>query len=249
MAFPQPTFSGSADEDYGEYLETIEFNAGSRTGEAKNLFMRVSFRSGLQGKASIWYKQLEKVTRESWPDLKAAFETKYSPDTDSFDKTFLIQQEVYNLKQAEKETDAQYIRRIEKLNEKCPITLQSEVARRTLGGLRDVELQYRVQNHLLSSKKIDTSGELVKDIKFSDIRNALIAATRLIGKASPFELRNAQSFEGSPDLNLSQQAAWNPRSSSLRSFNCSSQPLHSTSAILGHMLQLCPTWTHLKYLS
>jgi hypothetical protein len=51
-----------------------------------------------------------------------------------------------------------------------------------------VELQYRIQNHLLSSKKIDTSGELVKDIKFSDIRNALIATIRLISKPSLFEL-------------------------------------------------------------
>jgi hypothetical protein len=47
MAFPQLTFSGSTDEDYSEYLETIEFNAATRVGDAKNLFMRVSFRSGL----------------------------------------------------------------------------------------------------------------------------------------------------------------------------------------------------------
>jgi Retrotransposon gag protein len=206
MAFPQPTFNGHANEDYSEYLEMVECNAETRNGEAKNLFMRVSFRSGLQGKASAWYKELEKATREDWSQLKAAFETKYSPDVESFDKTFLIQQEVYNLKQAEKETDAQYIRRIEKLNERCPATLQSEVARRTLGGLRDVNLQYRVQNHLLSSKKIDPSGELVKDIKFGDIRNALGAAARLIGKPSPFELDEA---DGDHEYRIASQAELN----------------------------------------
>ena len=188
MSLPQPTFSGAHNEDADEYLETIEYNAMSIAAEeAKKLSMRVSFRSGLLGRAKAWYGTLDKSIRGDWDQLKSAFKAKYEVEVEDFDRKFLVQQEVYNLKQGEKETDTQYLKRIEKLNERCGAELHNEVARRTLGGLRDTELQYRVQAHLLANRKIDEEGMLVKDCKLKDVRSALIAATRLIGKPSPFD--------------------------------------------------------------
>jgi hypothetical protein len=196
MSIPQPTFGGTKGEDAGEYIEAVECYTDSYTGDERTRRLKVVFRCGLTGRAQSWYKGQPKTTRADWEMLKKEFETKFAADEEAdFDQQFLLQQQIYNLRQEDKETDAQYLRRVEKLSEKCPASLASEVARRTLGGLKNVELQYRVQGHLFQAKKIDEEGQLVKDAKFKDVRSAFIAATRLIGKPNPLELEEEEQDE------------------------------------------------------
>jgi hypothetical protein len=129
---------------------------------------------------------------------------RFTEDEDDFDKVFLVQQQVYNLKQGDKETEVQYLKQVEALNEKSPDSLQAEVARHTLRGLKDVDLQYRVQNHLLQARKIDLQGQLVPDIKFKDIRSVFIAATRLIGKPDPFAEQDVDKDDDQQDVTQQQ---------------------------------------------
>jgi hypothetical protein len=182
MSSPAHTFSGEPDEDCNEYIETIEFNARNQLEGVKSLHMRVNFRCGMLGKASAWYRTLGKDIRGNWPLLRKEFYEEYSIKPDSFEKFFFIQQEIFNLKQGEEESEAQYLQRAEKLDSHCPAHMHIEVARRVLGGLRNIELQYRIQFHLLIAKKINEEGLLTGDIAFSDIRNAFTRATNLIGK-------------------------------------------------------------------
>ena len=196
MRVTQPTFNGLTDEDGFEYLETLECNARREAADTKEIVLRISFREGLQGKAAAWYRELSSAFRKDWSLLKVAFESKYPPkDTENFENTFLIQQEIYNLTQGAEETDVQYLKRVDRLNKRCPITLHSEVAKRTLGGLHNVDLQYRVQTHLLLSGKIDANGLLVENIKLKDIRQAFVAATHLIGKQNTFEVEDGDHEE------------------------------------------------------
>jgi hypothetical protein len=117
MSTPQPTFGGEK-EDPTEYLEAIEFFA-ERAGGNKSLAKRVSFRLGLEGTAKKWYTNLPKDIRSDWDQLKAAFETRFSTYQESdFDRTFLLSKEVYDLKQKVKESDFQYFKRIEELEER-----------------------------------------------------------------------------------------------------------------------------------
>jgi len=188
MSFAQPEFAGLGHEDAGEYIETIEVNTEERPEASRDLHRRVMFRTGLKGKAATWYHSLSKDIRSDWKQLQKSFEAKYTIDENDFDRKFLVQQEIYTLKQLDQESVVQYLKRVSILNDKCPAELQGELASRTLGGLLDTELQYRVQTHLLAANKISPTTSLLNaDVKFSHIKSALIAATRLIGKVSIFD--------------------------------------------------------------
>ncbi|RDL38129.1 uncharacterized protein BP5553_05562 [Venustampulla echinocandica] len=61
-----------------------------------------------------------------------------------------------------------------------------EVQQKFVGGLTNSELQHRVQGSLMVSGKLDAVGQLKKDITFHDVKNSLIASTRVLGKSHPF---------------------------------------------------------------
>ena len=63
MSLPPLHFSGLRGEDATEYLETIDVYTDQATSTAKTLRMKVTFRSGLIGKAETWYKGLSKDIR------------------------------------------------------------------------------------------------------------------------------------------------------------------------------------------
>jgi hypothetical protein len=94
-----------ANKDASEYLETFEINAERYSGDSKKLHMRVASRIDLTGKCFIWYRELSKAVRGDWDQPQAELLAKYNEE-DSFERNFVIQRELYNLKQLDRETDA-----------------------------------------------------------------------------------------------------------------------------------------------
>jgi len=64
------------------------------------------------GKARSWYGILPTDTRSDWPTLQITLQSKYDQLAHGFDHKFLIKQEVYNLRQQEKETKVRFSKAI-----------------------------------------------------------------------------------------------------------------------------------------
>lgn len=205
MSNLNPTFAGLKNEDPEEYTETIELQGSSEPSQTRETHYRVTFRTGLQGKAKAWYGKLATDIRQDWTKLKEAFYAKYnSTSTANFEETFHRQQQVYSLARDidTNESVVGYCKRAKRLREKCSLDLQKEIPQRILGGLRDTDLQFRVQSHLLVHGKLMPEGGLKPEVTFDDIRSATVASTTLIGQKNEFESDQDDSDENASWRNI-----------------------------------------------
>ena len=83
----------------------------------------------------------------------------------------------------------EYIKMLEEEVEHCDDDVLYEyLVKRCLGGLDDVAVQLRAQTWLRIDGLIDEGGELGRNVRVDDVRDAVFASSKLIGAANEFVL-------------------------------------------------------------
>ena len=131
-------------DDFDKYCVEVD-----RTNDANKLYDLVSH---LTGEAKAWYRLQPPATRDSYPDLRAAFKERYSP---SQQETYEIRGKIYSLKQGPLQKFADFARDVQ-LKARAINIPEAEIIGICIHGARPA-----IKSHLPMAKP-DTMAALLK---------------------------------------------------------------------------------------
>ena len=180
-------FSGQRDgkEEPGEYLEDIEFAyindyigspAAAKEDDYKSKTSKILFWQHLCERATTWYGDLLKDTKNNWEKLKKEFKTEFKFEDDHKTETFILWQRVSSLSQGKDKPIAAYICRADDLACKLPAALTT-LGFNVVRGMKDDTQQCWVTFECAKEQ----------DYNFQKVKKFIVAAYQVIGQNRPFE--------------------------------------------------------------
>ncbi|KAI9789411.1 MAG: hypothetical protein M1816_006071 [Peltula sp. TS41687] len=172
-----PKFSGLGipAEDASEYIETIEYLSGQPPVET---ICKIYLRHGVTERAKEWYGELTKAVRQDWQQPRQRFLERFDDDQNHLSGgTLEYSRRILALQQKDGQTLTEYVKEASHLSEEGPATLQKDLAQQFLAGIKDDNLvRWAIK-------------ELPDEVNytFSDAKTALVKATKLPGRPSPFD--------------------------------------------------------------
>ena len=175
-SFAPSAFTGSSSGTSTGAGATPNQQATNATKEFYDKTHQILFRQNLESDAFDWYSDLDANLKQDWPKLLAAFLPAFAITVkDSQAKKFELRVKLANLKQADSENIAEYLKRAEELAIRLPQD-HFDVGMATLKGMND------------ASKRDLVSFECNKDLDyyFATVVRLIKAAYSEVGKVSPF---------------------------------------------------------------
>ena len=167
-------------EDLSEYIEDLEWLHDQHyksNGSELDKTLRLLFRQNLEDAAYDWYIDLEKEIKNNWNKLRKAFlKTSQVTKKDAQVKKFELRMKVAQLRQEDKESIADYLKRAAGLSRKM-VHDDFNIGMATLRGMRD------------QSKREQINFECNKgsDYSFLTVEKLAKAAYSEVGKPNPFD--------------------------------------------------------------
>ena len=167
-------------EDPSEYIEDLEWLHDQHykgNGSEPDKTLRLLFRQNLEDAAYDWYVDLEKETKNNWTELRKVFLKAFEvTEKDGQAKKFELRMKVAQLRQEDKESIADYLKRAAELSRKM-VHDDFEIGMATLRGMRDQPKR----------EQINFECNKESDYSYLTIEKLVKAAYSEVGKPNPFD--------------------------------------------------------------